>query len=57
MARSRRQNGGPTRGTFKKKRLGKGWMANRRKPADPRVILRITDPEPAGEAKSAAKKG
>jgi hypothetical protein len=49
MARSRRQNGGPTRNTFKKKKLGKGWAANRRVPIGTRPVLRITEPEtPAG---------
>ena len=52
MARSRRQNGGPTRGTFKKKRLGKGWLRNRKQPIGSRPVLRITEPEPAD-----AKKG
>ena len=28
MARSRRKHGGPRRGTFKKKKLGKGFIAN-----------------------------
>jgi hypothetical protein len=44
MARSRRQNGGPTRDTFKKKRLGKGWLANNKKPQASRPVLRITEP-------------
>lgn len=47
MARSRRKNGGPTRGRFKKKRLGKGWLANRKDPAGSRPVLRITEPDPA----------
>ena len=49
MARSRRQNGGPTRNTFKKKRLGKGWLKNRQQPSAPRVVLRITEPEAAAK--------
>jgi len=51
MARSRRQNGGPTRGTFKKKKLGKGFLANRKLPAGSRPVLRITEPA-AGAAKA-----
>lgn len=51
MARSRRQNGGPTRGTFKKKKLGKGFLANRKSPSASRPVLRIT--EPAGGAAKA----
>ncbi|GDY02121.1 hypothetical protein LBMAG49_14500 [Planctomycetota bacterium] len=44
MARSRRQNGGPTRDTFKKKRMGKGWASNNSKPKASRPVLRITEP-------------
>jgi hypothetical protein len=43
MARSRRKNGGPRRGTFKKKKLGKGYSANRKEPAGSRPVLRITE--------------
>ncbi len=55
MARSRRKNGGPTRGRFKKKKLGKGYLANRAEVEGSRPVLRITEPE-AGAA-SAQKKG
>jgi hypothetical protein len=44
MARSRRKNGGPRRGTFKKKKLGKGYTANRAEPSGSRPVLRITEP-------------
>lgn len=44
MARSRRKNGGPRRGTFKLKKLGKGFLANRKLPSDSRPVLRITEP-------------
>ena len=44
MARSRRKHGGPTRGRFKKKRLGKGYLENRRTPVGTRPVLRITEP-------------
>lgn len=30
MAKSRRKAGGPTRGRFKRKRMGKGWSTHRR---------------------------
>lgn len=57
MANSRRKNGGCTRGRFKRKKLGKGWSTLRKERAPERVVLRITDPEPAegkGDAKAAA---
>lgn len=53
MARSRRKHGGPTRGRFKMKRLGKGYLENRRTPSCTRVVLRITETE---ETKAAAAK-
>jgi hypothetical protein len=54
MARSRRKSGGPTRDRFKRKKLGKGWLASRKQRGAPRVVLRITEPEP-GEAAAAKK--
>lgn len=45
MARSRRKNGGPTRGRFKKKKLGKGYLANRETTGQSRPVLRVTEPE------------
>ncbi|MEQ1634281.1 MAG: hypothetical protein ABL997_18010 [Planctomycetota bacterium] len=45
MARSRRKNGGPTRGRFKKKKLGKGFLANRAVPSGSRPVLRVTETE------------
>ncbi|MBL8751223.1 MAG: hypothetical protein JNK78_18850 [Planctomycetes bacterium] len=56
MARSRRKNGGPTRGRFKKKKLGKGFIANRQEPVGSRVVLRITETADAGAAKAVAAK-
>ena len=53
MARSRIKNGGPTRGRFKRKRLGKGWLANRSQPIGSRPVLRITETE--GEDKKSGK--
>ena len=52
MARSRRKNGGPTRGRFKMKKLGKGFIATRATPIGTRPVLRITEPDTstAGEA-------
>jgi ribosomal protein L39E len=44
MARSRRKNGGPRRDVFKKKKLGKGYSANRKVPVGSRIVLRITEP-------------
>jgi hypothetical protein len=55
MARSRRKNGGPRRGTFKLKKLGKGYLANRSEPSGSRPVLRIT--EPVADDKSAEKSG
>lgn len=45
MARSRRKNGGPTRGRFKRKKLGKGYSTNRKEPIGNRPVLRITETE------------
>jgi hypothetical protein len=54
MARSRRKNGGPTRGRFKRKKLGKGYIATHAQPIGTRPVLRITEPETkAGEATKA----
>lgn len=54
MARSRRKNGGPTRGRFRRKKLGKGWSTVRKEPVGSRPVLRITDP-PADEAEAKDK--
>ena len=51
MARSRRKNGGPRRGTFKPKKLGKGFTANRKQPIGSRPVLRVTEPQDAAAAK------
>lgn len=51
MARSRRKNGGPRRGTFKKKKLGKGHTENNKQPVGSRPVLRITEPVEAKPAK------
>jgi hypothetical protein len=56
MARSRTKNGGPRRGTFKPKRLGKGWLANRQETVGTRPVLRITEPEAGEPAKGKAGK-
>ena len=55
MARSRRKHGGPTRGRFKLKKLGKGYLENRRTPSGTRVVLRIT--ETAATEAAAGKSG
>lgn len=55
MARSRRKNGGPTRGRVRLKKLGKGWSTVRKQPVGSRPVLRITEPQdPQGQ--QAAKK-
>ncbi|MBL9080024.1 MAG: hypothetical protein JNL08_21205 [Planctomycetes bacterium] len=43
MARSRRKNGGPKRGTFRRKKLGKGWSTVRKETGANRPVLRITE--------------
>ncbi len=60
MARSRRKNGGPTRGRFKLKKLGKGYSTLRLETQGNRPVLRVSEPVAAesGTAPSgAAKKG
>ena len=52
MARSRRKNGGPTRGRFKAKKLGKGFTATRKLPVGSRIVLRITETAEAGSKKA-----
>ena len=44
MARSQKKSGGPKSGTFKPKKMGKGWLTARKKPIGSRPVLRITDP-------------
>ncbi len=56
MARSRRKNGGPTRGRYKRKKLGKGWLAGNKETGGSRPVLRITEPE-GDAAKAEASKG
>jgi hypothetical protein len=56
MARSRRKNGGPRRGTFKRKKLGKGYTENHRQKSGSRPVLRVTETETAA-AGAPAKKG
>ena len=53
MARSRRKNGGPTRGRFKLQKLGKGYAAQRKQPYQNAPIIK--DPEAHAAAISAAK--
>ncbi|MCB9884833.1 MAG: hypothetical protein H6838_05035 [Planctomycetes bacterium] len=43
MASSRRKNGGATRGRFKPKKMGKGYLSNRKQPVGSRPVLRITE--------------
>ena len=56
MARSRRKNGGPTRGRFKLKKLGKGFISNRKEPIGSRPVLRITESAEVTAAAAAADK-
>jgi hypothetical protein len=51
MARSRRKHGGPRRGTFKRKKLGKGYTENNKQPGASRPVLRITEPAEQKPAK------
>lgn len=51
MARSRRKHGGPQRGKFKRKKLGKGYTENNRTPQGSRPVLRITESADAKPAK------
>lgn len=55
MARSRRKNGGPTRGRFKMKKLGKGYLSNRKTPIGSRPVLRITETADADKAEKGGK--
>jgi hypothetical protein len=55
MARSRTKNGGPTRGRFKLKKLGKGFIANRKTPIGSRPVLRITETGDTGDAGKTSK--
>ena len=54
MARSRRKNGGPTRGRFKQKKLGKGYSTLRLETQGSRPVLLITE---SAEGSKTAKKG
>ena len=56
MARSRRKHGGPRRGTFTRKQLGKGYTENNRETQGSRPVLRITEAEPATAKPAAASK-
>jgi hypothetical protein len=47
MARSRRKSGGPTRGRFKAKKMGKGFSTVRQQPIGTRPVLRISDADAA----------
>ena len=56
MARSRYKAGGATAGRFKPKKMGKGYLANRKEPIGSRPVLRVTDPVDAPAEKAAAPK-
>ncbi len=49
MAKSRRKAGGCKNGTFKRKKMGKGWSTVREQPQDPRQVVRLT---PAKDSES-----
>lgn len=57
MARSRRKNGGPTRGRVRLKKLGKGYSTVRKGVVGSRPVLRITEPDekPADGSKTKTK--
>lgn len=52
MAVSRRKSSGCKRGTFKRKRLGKGYSTVRAVPIGTRPVLKITEPEQKAAAES-----
>ena len=55
MARSRYKAGGATSGRFKPKKMGKGYLANRKVAIGSRPVLRITETDDAAQdAKSEA---
>ena len=57
MARSRYKAGGATSGRFKPKKMGKGYLANRKVPIGSRPVLRITETgDDAQDAQSEAPK-
>lgn len=57
MARSRYKAGGATSGRFKPKKMGKGYLANRKVAIGSRPVLRITETgDDAQDAKSEAPK-
>jgi|GEM_PF-4009193 len=45
MARSRYKAGSATAGRFKPKKMGKGYLSNRKEPIGSRPVLRITEPD------------
>lgn len=55
MARSRRKNGGPTRGRVRLKKLGKGYATVRKERSGSRPVLRITEPAAAEAGTKATK--
>ena len=57
MARSRYKAGGATSGRFKPKKMGKGYLANRKVAIGSRPVLRVTETgDDAQDAKAAAPK-
>lgn len=44
MARANRKGGGGCKGRFKPKKMGKGWLTNRKVAVGSRPVLRITEP-------------
>ena len=56
MACSNRKSGGAKSGTFKRKKMGKGWSTLRKQPIGSRPVLRITETEGQPAAR-AVKKG
>ena len=57
MARSRYKAGGATSGRFKPKKMGKGYLANRKVPIGSRPVLRVTETgDDAQDAKAVAPK-
>ena len=56
MAKSRRKNGGPTRGRFKLKKHGKGWSTQRRQRTLPRPRNTEAGADAAAKPTAAAAK-
>jgi hypothetical protein len=57
MARANRKGGGGCKGRFKPKKMGKGWLTNRKVAVGSRPVLRITEPVEAKTEESPKSEG